>query len=33
MKLIPSIYDHGVVIHMTVCQDSLSNRGLIAIFK
>ena len=29
MKLILSLYDHGVVIRMTVCQDSLSNRELL----
>ena len=32
MKLIGSIYDHGVVIHMKVCQDILSNRGVITLW-
>ena len=31
MKLIPSIHDHGVAIHMNVCQDILSNREVIAL--
>ena len=32
MKLILSIYGHGVVIHMKVCQDILSNRGVITLW-
>ena len=31
MIFILSLYDHNVVIHMKVCQGTLSNRGVIAI--
>ena len=31
MKLLLSIYDHGVVMHMMFCQDILSTRGVIAL--
>ena len=31
MRLILSIYDHGVVIHIKACQDILCNRGVIAL--
>ena len=31
MKLILSIYDHGVVIQMKACKDILSNKGVIAL--
>ena len=30
MRLILSIYDHGVVMHLEFCQDILSNSGVIA---
>ena len=31
MKLLLSIYDHGVVINMKFCQDIQSSRGVIAL--
>ena len=31
VKLILSIYDHNVILHMDFCQDVLSNRGVIVL--
>ena len=31
LKLLLSIYDHGLVMHMMFCRDILSTRGVIAL--